>query len=127
VFLGNSVVGFEGKQLRMDVMLQALPTRLRHGLEVLADLTMIAVCVRDSIAKTIGIAEVAVRRADFCGRRLWFCDLIHSSIRCSARNCLLFWTDPSSPGNRWRGHHEVVAGHNGRHSGRGLHRLHSPG
>jgi C4-dicarboxylate transporter DctQ subunit len=45
VFLGNSVVGFEGKQLRMDVVLQALPARLRHGLEVLADLTMIAVCV----------------------------------------------------------------------------------
>jgi TRAP-type C4-dicarboxylate transport system permease small subunit len=45
VFLGNSVVGFEGKQLRMDVVLQALPPRLRHGLELFADLTMIAVCV----------------------------------------------------------------------------------
>ena len=45
VFLGNSVVGFEGKQLRMDVLLHALPPRLRHALEVLADLTMIAVCV----------------------------------------------------------------------------------
>ena len=45
VFLGNSVVGFEGKQLRMDVLLQALPARLRHALELFADLTMIAVCV----------------------------------------------------------------------------------
>ena len=45
VFLGNSVVGFAGKQLGMDVVLQALPARLRHGLEVLADVTMIAVCV----------------------------------------------------------------------------------
>ncbi len=45
VFLGNSVVGYEGKQLRMDVVLQALPVRWRHGLEVLADLTMIVVCV----------------------------------------------------------------------------------
>jgi TRAP-type C4-dicarboxylate transport system permease small subunit len=45
VFLGNSVVGYEGKQLRMDVVLQALPARVRHGLEVLADLTMIVVCV----------------------------------------------------------------------------------
>jgi TRAP-type C4-dicarboxylate transport system permease small subunit len=45
VFLGNSVVGYEGKQLRMDVLLQALPARWRHGLEVLADLTMIVVCV----------------------------------------------------------------------------------
>ena len=45
VFLGNSVVGYEGKQLRMDVVLQMLPPRLRHALEVLADLTMIVVCV----------------------------------------------------------------------------------
>ena len=45
VFLGNSVVGFEGKQLRMDVLLHALPPRLRHALEMLADLTMIAVCI----------------------------------------------------------------------------------
>jgi TRAP-type C4-dicarboxylate transport system permease small subunit len=45
VFLGNSVVGFEGKQLRMDVLLHALPPRLRHALELLADLTMIAVCI----------------------------------------------------------------------------------
>ena len=29
VFLGNSVVGYEGKQLRMDVLLQALPARWR--------------------------------------------------------------------------------------------------
>ncbi len=45
VFLGNSVVGFEGKQLRMDVLLHALPKPLRHGLEVFADITMIVVCV----------------------------------------------------------------------------------
>jgi TRAP-type C4-dicarboxylate transport system permease small subunit len=45
VFLGNSVVGYEGKQLRMDVVLQALPARLRHSLEVLADVAMIVVCV----------------------------------------------------------------------------------
>jgi TRAP-type C4-dicarboxylate transport system permease small subunit len=45
VFLGNSVVGFEGKQLRMDVLLHALPPRLQHALEVFADVTMIVVCV----------------------------------------------------------------------------------
>ncbi len=45
VFLGNSVVGFEGKQLRMDVLLQALPARVRRTLETLADVTMIVVCV----------------------------------------------------------------------------------
>jgi TRAP-type C4-dicarboxylate transport system permease small subunit len=45
VFLGNAVVGFEGKQLRMDVILHALPAAVRRGFDILADLTMIAVCV----------------------------------------------------------------------------------
>jgi len=45
VFLGNAVVGFEGKQLRMDVILHALPPKLRRVLDVAADLTTIAVCV----------------------------------------------------------------------------------
>jgi len=45
VFLGNAIVGFEGKQLRMDVILYALPPALRRSLDVAADLTMIAVCV----------------------------------------------------------------------------------
>jgi TRAP-type C4-dicarboxylate transport system permease small subunit len=45
VFLGNAIVGFEGKQLRMDVILHALPPGLRRALDVAADLTMIAVCV----------------------------------------------------------------------------------
>ncbi|MGP0094121.1 MAG: TRAP transporter small permease [Xanthobacteraceae bacterium] len=43
VFLGNSVVGWEGKQIRMDVILQALPDAVRHWLEVVADLVTIAV------------------------------------------------------------------------------------
>jgi TRAP-type C4-dicarboxylate transport system permease small subunit len=43
VFLGNSVVGWEGRQIRMDVVLHTLPPALRHGLEVIADLAMIAV------------------------------------------------------------------------------------
>ena len=45
VFLGNAVVGYEGKQLRMDVILRLLPERLRHALDAAADLAMIAVCV----------------------------------------------------------------------------------
>lgn len=45
VFLGNAVVGFEGKQLRMDVILNALPPRLHRTLDIAADLTVIAVCV----------------------------------------------------------------------------------
>ena len=45
VFLGNAIVGFEGKQLRMDVILHALPPALRRAFDLAADLTMIAVCV----------------------------------------------------------------------------------
>src|SRR5262249_46456544 len=45
VFLGNAIVGFEGKQLRMHVILHALPPRIRCTFVVAADLTMIAVCV----------------------------------------------------------------------------------
>src|SRR3981189_3566297 len=43
VFLGNSVVGWRGQQLRMDVFLHALPARLRRALDVFADLAVIAV------------------------------------------------------------------------------------
>jgi TRAP-type C4-dicarboxylate transport system permease small subunit len=45
VFLGNSVVGWENKQLRMDVLLQSMPAWLRRSCEVAADLAMIAVCI----------------------------------------------------------------------------------
>jgi C4-dicarboxylate transporter, DctQ subunit len=45
VFLGNAVVGFEGRQLRMDVVIQALPAGLRRACEAAADLATIAVCV----------------------------------------------------------------------------------
>jgi TRAP-type C4-dicarboxylate transport system permease small subunit len=45
VFLGNAMVGFEGKQLRMDVILHALPPALHRAFDIAADLTMIAVCV----------------------------------------------------------------------------------
>jgi TRAP-type C4-dicarboxylate transport system permease small subunit len=43
VFLGNSVVSWEGKQIRMDVFLHVLPSALRLWLEFIADLAMIAV------------------------------------------------------------------------------------
>jgi TRAP-type C4-dicarboxylate transport system permease small subunit len=45
VFLGNAVVGYEGKQLRMDIILHALPPALRRAFDIAADLAMIAVCV----------------------------------------------------------------------------------
>ncbi len=43
VFLGNSVVSWEGKQIRMDVFLHMLPPSMRRWLEVFADLVTIAV------------------------------------------------------------------------------------
>jgi TRAP-type C4-dicarboxylate transport system permease small subunit len=45
VFLGNAIVGFENRQLRMDVFIHALPPGLRRACDVAADATMIAVCV----------------------------------------------------------------------------------
>ena len=45
VFLGNANVGFEGKQLRMDVILHALPPAWRRAFDIAADVTMIAVCL----------------------------------------------------------------------------------
>src|ERR1700730_16615260 len=45
VFLGNAIVGFEGKQLRMDIILHALPPALHRAFDTAAHLTMIAVCI----------------------------------------------------------------------------------
>jgi TRAP-type C4-dicarboxylate transport system permease small subunit len=45
VFLGNAVVGFEGKQLRMDIILHALPPEVRRAFDIAADVAMIVVCV----------------------------------------------------------------------------------
>jgi len=43
VLLGNSVVAWEGRQIRMDVVLHLLPLPVRRLLEILADLVAIAV------------------------------------------------------------------------------------
>jgi TRAP-type C4-dicarboxylate transport system permease small subunit len=45
VFLGNSVVGYEGRQLRMDVLINALPPTPRRVFEIAADVAVIVVCV----------------------------------------------------------------------------------
>jgi TRAP-type C4-dicarboxylate transport system permease small subunit len=45
VFLGNSVVAWEGKQIRMDILLHALPPGWRRALDLLADLAVIAVSI----------------------------------------------------------------------------------
>ena len=45
VFLGNAIVGFEGRQLRMDVLLHVMPPVVRRACNIAADVTMIAVCV----------------------------------------------------------------------------------
>jgi TRAP-type C4-dicarboxylate transport system permease small subunit len=45
VFLGNAIVGFEGRQLRMDVIIQALPRGLRRACDLAADITAIVVCL----------------------------------------------------------------------------------
>jgi TRAP-type C4-dicarboxylate transport system permease small subunit len=45
VFLGNSYVGWKGRQIRMDVLLHALPERWRRGLDLVADLAVIVVSI----------------------------------------------------------------------------------
>jgi TRAP-type C4-dicarboxylate transport system permease small subunit len=45
VFLGNSVVGWKGRQIRMDVMLHALPPAWRRGFDILADIAVIVVSI----------------------------------------------------------------------------------
>jgi TRAP-type C4-dicarboxylate transport system permease small subunit len=45
VFLGNSYVGWKGRQIRMDVFLLALPAAWRRWLDVFADVTVIVVSI----------------------------------------------------------------------------------
>jgi TRAP-type C4-dicarboxylate transport system permease small subunit len=45
VFLGNSYVGWKGRQIRMDVLLHALPARWRRWLDLVADLAVIVVSI----------------------------------------------------------------------------------
>jgi TRAP-type C4-dicarboxylate transport system permease small subunit len=43
VFLGTGLVGWAGRQIRMDVIVSLLPTPARRGLELLSELVTIAV------------------------------------------------------------------------------------
>ena len=45
VLLGNSVVGWRGRQIRMDIVLHALPPAWRRAFDLLADLAVIAVSI----------------------------------------------------------------------------------
>jgi TRAP-type C4-dicarboxylate transport system permease small subunit len=45
VFLGNAVVGWQGKQIRMDIVLHALPPAWRRGLDMLSEIIVIVVSV----------------------------------------------------------------------------------
>jgi TRAP-type C4-dicarboxylate transport system permease small subunit len=43
VFFGNSVVAFQGRQIRMDIFLLALPTRVRRWIDIISDIVALAV------------------------------------------------------------------------------------
>jgi TRAP-type C4-dicarboxylate transport system permease small subunit len=45
VFLGNSYVGWKGRQIRMDVFLHALPAQWRRWFDIVADLAVIVVSI----------------------------------------------------------------------------------
>ena len=45
VFLGNALVGYADRQIRMDVIVAMLPARLRAGMKLLSDLVFIATAI----------------------------------------------------------------------------------
>jgi TRAP-type C4-dicarboxylate transport system permease small subunit len=45
VFLGTGVVSWSNRQIRMDVIVAMLPTKLRQAIELLVDLTFIATAI----------------------------------------------------------------------------------
>lgn len=45
VFLGNGVVAWHGRQLRMDVIVNMMPPRVRDALHLFAELVFIAACL----------------------------------------------------------------------------------
>ena len=45
VFLGSGLVGWSGRQIRMDAVVSLLPLRLRTVIELVSDLVLIASCV----------------------------------------------------------------------------------
>ena len=45
VFLGNGVVAWSGRQLRMDVIVAMMPAQVQKALELMAELTFIVVAV----------------------------------------------------------------------------------
>ncbi len=45
VFLGNGTVAWSGRQIRMDVVVSMLPSKLRHMLELFSELVFIAAAI----------------------------------------------------------------------------------
>jgi C4-dicarboxylate transporter, DctQ subunit len=45
VFLGSGLVGWSGRQIRMDAIVSLLPPRLRAGIELVCDLVLIATSI----------------------------------------------------------------------------------
>jgi len=45
VFLGNGVVAWSGRQLRMDVIVGMMPAKLREGLHLFSELALIVTCL----------------------------------------------------------------------------------
>jgi len=45
VFLGSGLVGWSGRQIRMDAVVSLLPLRLRAVIELVSDIVLIASCV----------------------------------------------------------------------------------
>jgi TRAP-type C4-dicarboxylate transport system permease small subunit len=59
VFAGCCAVSWEGRQIRMDVVVNALPARAREALGLLSDLVMIATAVAVAVFAWPVVAELA--------------------------------------------------------------------
>jgi TRAP-type C4-dicarboxylate transport system permease small subunit len=59
VFTGCCAVAWEGRQIRMDVVLAILPVRLRELINVLSELTMIATAAAVTVFAWPVIAQLA--------------------------------------------------------------------
>jgi TRAP-type C4-dicarboxylate transport system permease small subunit len=68
VFLGNGLVAWSGRQIRMDVIVGMMPPRVREALDLLAELVFIATAITIVIFAWPVIRDLAVRPAQ-PGRR----------------------------------------------------------
>ena len=54
VFLGNGVVAWSGRQIRMDVIVGMMPAKMREALDLFSELVFIATAIDDRRLRLAG-------------------------------------------------------------------------